>query len=62
MASSAGQFLAGRFVLGFGVSFVCVSAPTYVSEMAHPAWRGTITGVYNCTWYVLGAIAFIAAY
>lgn len=28
-----GQFLAGRFVLGFGVSFCCVSAPTYVSEM-----------------------------
>jgi MFS family permease len=27
------QFLAGRFVLGFGVSFCCVSAPTYVSEM-----------------------------
>nr|AEE69031.1 Mfs1 transporter [Colletotrichum lindemuthianum] len=54
---SAGQFLAGRFVLGFGVSFVCVSAPTYVSEMAHPAWRGTITGIYNCTWYVGSIIA-----
>lgn len=38
------QFLAGRFVLGFGVSFCAVSAPTYVSEMAHPHWRGTITG------------------
>lgn len=30
------QFLGGRFVLGFGVSFCCVSAPTYVSELAHP--------------------------
>ncbi|KAI8180139.1 Lactose permease [Colletotrichum sp. SAR 10_75] len=59
---TAGQFLAGRFVLGFGVSFVCVSAPTYVSEMAHPAWRGTITGVYNCTWYVGSIIASWTVY
>lgn len=46
-----GMFLAGRFILGFGVSFCCVSAPCYVSEMAHPQWRGTLTGLYNCTWY-----------
>ncbi|WPH01330.1 Hypothetical protein R9X50_00416900 [Acrodontium crateriforme] len=51
-AQDKGQFLAGRFVLGFGVSFCCVSAPCYVSEMAHPHWRGTITGFYNCTWYI----------
>lgn len=34
-----GMFLAGRFILGFGVSFCSVSAPCYVSEIAHPAWR-----------------------
>jgi MFS family permease len=28
-----GMFLAGRFLLGFGVSFACVSAPCYVSEV-----------------------------
>ncbi|KFY33853.1 hypothetical protein V494_07270 [Pseudogymnoascus sp. VKM F-4513 (FW-928)] len=50
-------FLAGRFILGFGVSFCCVSAPCYVSEMAHPAWRGTLTGLYNCTWYIGSIIA-----
>lgn len=49
-AMASRQFLAGRFVLGFGVSFCCVSAPCYVSEMAHPEWRGTLTGFYNCTW------------
>ncbi|KFY31700.1 hypothetical protein V493_00880 [Pseudogymnoascus sp. VKM F-4281 (FW-2241)] len=53
---NSGMFLAGRFILGFGVSFCCVSAPCYVSEMAHPAWRGTLTGLYNCTWYI-GSIA-----
>ncbi|KAL4998338.1 general substrate transporter [Aspergillus recurvatus] len=52
-----GMFLAGRFILGFGVSFCCVSAPCYVSEMAHPAWRGTITGLYNCTWYIGSILA-----
>jgi MFS family permease len=28
-----GMFLAGRFILGLGVSFACVSAPCYVSEV-----------------------------
>ncbi|KAH6889771.1 general substrate transporter [Thelonectria olida] len=57
-----GQFLAGRFVLGFGVSFCCVSAPCYVSEMAHPSWRGTLTGLYNCTWYIGSIIASWVVY
>ncbi|ORY68655.1 general substrate transporter [Pseudomassariella vexata] len=57
-----GQFLAGRFVLGFGVSFCAVSAPCYVSEMAHPRWRGTLTGLYNCTWYIGSIIASWVVY
>ncbi|KAK3393315.1 hypothetical protein B0H63DRAFT_491346 [Podospora didyma] len=61
-ATSSGQFLAGRFVLGFGVSFSCVSAPCYVSEMAHPKWRGTLTGLYNCTWYIGSIIASWVVY
>ncbi|KAJ3940003.1 uncharacterized protein N0V96_009998 [Colletotrichum fioriniae] len=56
------QFLGGRFVLGFGVSFCCVSAPTYVSELAHPKWRGTLTGLYNCMWPVGAFIAGWVAY
>ncbi|KAJ8127881.1 hypothetical protein O1611_g5755 [Lasiodiplodia mahajangana] len=43
-------FLAGRFVLGFGVAFMNVSAPIYVGEMAHPVWRGTLMGIYNSFW------------
>lgn len=41
MIRSSGQFLAGRFVLGFGVSFCCVSAPTYVSLMNCILFSGT---------------------
>lgn len=61
-AVTRGQFLAGRFVLGFGVSFCSVSAPCYVSEMAHPRWRGTLTGLYNCTWYIGSIIASWVVY
>jgi sugar porter (SP) family MFS transporter len=61
-STTQGQFLGGRFVLGFGVSFCCVSAPTYVSEMAHPAFRGTLTGLYNCTWYIGSIIASWVVY
>lgn len=56
-AKAVPQLLGGRFLLGFGVSFCCVSAPCYVSEMAHPTWRGTLTGFYNCTWYIGSIIA-----
>ncbi|KAH6700568.1 hypothetical protein BKA61DRAFT_636606 [Leptodontidium sp. MPI-SDFR-AT-0119] len=56
-ATRVPQLLGGRFLLGFGVSFCCVSAPCYVSEMAHPTWRGTLTGFYNCTWYIGSIIA-----
>lgn len=56
------QFLGGRFILGFGVSFCCVSAPCYVSELAHPRWRGTLTGLYNCTWYIGSIIASWVVY
>lgn len=57
-----GMFMGGRFLLGFGVSFCCVSAPCYVSEMAHPIWRGTLTGLYNCTWYIGSIVASWVVY
>lgn len=49
-ARDIGQFMAGRFCVGFGVSIISTAAPAYVVEMAHPAWRGAFTGGYNiCT-------------
>lgn len=49
-AKDHGMFIAGRFVLGFGVCFLNVSGPVYVGEMAHPVWRGPLSGLYNCFW------------
>lgn len=49
------QFILGRFLLGLGASILTTAGPTYVAEMAHPAWRGTLTGLYN-SWYFVGGV------
>lgn len=46
-----GGFMGGRFVLGFGVAICASAGPAYVSEMAHPAFRGAMTGLYNVLWF-----------
>lgn len=47
-----GQFIAGRFILGFGVSILLNAAPAYIAEIAPPQWRGRLTGFYNIGWVV----------
>jgi MFS family permease len=49
-----GAFMAGRFLLGFGVAISASSGPAYVSELAHPSYRGVMTGVYNTFWFIGG--------
>ncbi|KAL4875424.1 general substrate transporter [Aspergillus karnatakaensis] len=49
-----GGFMAGRFLLGFGVATSATAGPAYVSEMAHPAYRGAMTGLYNVMWFAGG--------
>ena len=51
-----GQFMGGRFIIGFGVNISCTSAPTYLVEMAYPSWRGVFGGLYNVVGYYIGAI------
>lgn len=52
-----GMFIAARGILGFGIAITGNAAPTLVVELAHPNYRGTITGLYNTTWYVGSIIA-----
>lgn len=54
-SGSLGQFLAGRFFLGFGISISAAAGPMYVVEVAHPAYRGILTAIYN-TFYYTGSI------
>lgn len=50
-------YLAGRFFLGFGGG-LAGGAPIYVVEIAHPRYRGRVTGLFNCFYY---AGSFMAA-
>ena len=47
-----GQFMGGRFLLGFGVSLAQSAGPAYVVEISPPQYRGVITGLYNCQYYI----------
>jgi sugar porter (SP) family MFS transporter len=55
------QFMAGRFLMGFGVAIIGAAGPVYVVEMCHPAHRGVITGLYNVFWPVGALVASGAA-
>lgn len=59
--SSVQQFMAGRFLLGFGVGIIGAAGPTYVVEVSHPAHRGVATGLYNVFWPVGALVASGAA-
>ncbi|KAK5995400.1 Lactose permease [Cladobotryum mycophilum] len=56
-AISRGMFLGGRFVCGVGQGFINVSAPTFVTEMAHPHWRGPLSGLMQTNFFVGSIIA-----
>lgn len=52
-----GQFMGGRFLLGFAVPIMTTAGPLHVVETAHPAHRGIITGLYNTFWFVGSILA-----
>ncbi|KAI9368393.1 general substrate transporter [Aspergillus egyptiacus] len=45
------HFVVGRFILGFGIQVMVVSAPAYAVEISPPHWRGRAVGFYNCGWF-----------
>ncbi|KAF3769340.1 hypothetical protein M406DRAFT_52456 [Cryphonectria parasitica EP155] len=51
------QFVGGRFVLGFGASIASAAGPAYTVELAHPAYRGFMAGMYNNFWWVGNILA-----
>ncbi|KAL7946926.1 general substrate transporter [Trichoderma barbatum] len=54
-SSTAGQFMGGRFFVGFGAIMNGASGPIYVLEINHPAYRAVMGAMYN-TLYFSGAI------
>lgn len=59
--ASVGQFMGGRFLLGFGVGIIASAGPIYIVEISHPAHRGVVTGLYNVFWPVGAIVASGAA-
>ncbi|KAH6670283.1 general substrate transporter [Plectosphaerella plurivora] len=59
-SNSIGHFMAGRFLLGFGVQIASSAGPVYVVEMVHPAHRGLLGGLYNVMWPVGALVASLA--
>lgn len=58
---SVGQFMAGRFFLGFGVSIAASAGPMYVVEINHPVYRGRVGAMYNTLWFSGAIVASGAA-
>lgn len=46
-ANNSAMFIGGRFLIGLGISFTCVSGPSLLFELAHPDMRGTITATVS---------------
>lgn len=56
-ARALGAFVGGRFLLGFGASIASAAGPAYTVELAHPAYRGLMAGMYNNFWWVGNILA-----
>ncbi|KAL2830622.1 general substrate transporter [Aspergillus cavernicola] len=61
-AINQGMFLGGRFLVGFGQGFLNVSGITYVTEMAHPYWRGPLCSFLETNYFVGSIIASWVTY
>ena len=59
-APNIGQFMGGRFLVGFGVVVAVTAAPVYLVEMAFPSWRGIFGGLYNVCGYYIGALGLLS--
>ncbi|KAJ7196945.1 general substrate transporter [Mycena pura] len=51
-AQTREAFIGGRFVLGFGIAISTTAAPTWVTEIAPPQWRGRLGALYNSCFFV----------
>jgi MFS family permease len=46
------MYMAGRFLIGFGIASVTSAGPAYTVEIAHPQFRGRAGATYNTGWFV----------
>ena len=56
------SFIAARFVGGLGIGISTVAAPLYISEIAPPAYRGRLAGMFQFNIVFGIIIAFVSNY
>ncbi len=59
-ASGVGMFIAARFIGGIGIGISTVAAPLYISEIAPPAYRGRLAGMFQFNIVFGIVIAFLS--
>ncbi|KAM3548254.1 hypothetical protein MY1884_009257 [Beauveria asiatica] len=57
-ARGLGLILAGRVLAGVGVGGCSNMTPIYISELAPPAVRGRLVGIYELGWQIGGLVGF----
>jgi len=53
-----GLIYAGRVLAGVGVGGASMIVPIYISELAPPAVRGRLVGIYELGWQIGGLVGF----
>jgi len=53
-----GLIIGGRVLAGLGVGAASNMVPIYISEMAPPAVRGRLVGIYELGWQIGGLVGF----
>ena len=59
-ADGVGTFIVARFLGGLGIGVSTVAAPLYISEIAPPAYRGRLAGMFQFN-IVFGIVAAFAS-
>jgi len=60
LANGVGMFIAARFIGGLGIGISTVAAPLYISEIAPPAYRGRLAGMFQFNIVFGIVIAFLS--
>ncbi|BGP19526.1 hypothetical protein JCM10213v2_007621 [Rhodosporidiobolus nylandii] len=57
-----GPIYGGRVIAGFGIGAASNLTPLYISEIAPPAIRGQLVGMYEIGWQIGGLVGFFLPY
>jgi MFS family permease len=57
-ARGLGLIIGGRVLAGIGIGGASMVVPIYISELAPPAIRGRLVGMYELGWQIGGLVGF----